>query len=1001
MNEINNPDKKRILIIDDNTQIHQDFKKVLLTSKDEESDLGKLEEALLEKEEEQPFETYTLDCVSQGEEGLKMVKESIKKKEPYAVAFIDVRMPPGLDGIETISKIWQIYPDIQIVICTAYSDYSWAELFNKFGHTDKLLILKKPFDNIEVRQLTYTLSKKWELNKTANLKMNELEEKVDKRTSELNEAKVRFQNLYNYAPDMYFSVSPKGIVLSVNKYGAEYLGYKPDELVGNSVWIVVYKEDLKEIQKQVSEIFSKKLIKSELEFRKIKKDGSIIWVNERTYLFLDDNGNPKELLIMCRDITERKNAKYELQQSEEKYRTMIEHSNDMIWTLNAKGEFAYFNKRSEELTGYKIEEGIGKTFIPIILEEDLKMVGKVFADTLAGNSNHYEVRIHDSARKKILSLSVNTAPIFEDGKVTGTVSFGRDITEQKSAEEALRESEERYRNIFEHSPFGIITFDEKGNPINANKEVLNILGSPSIEDTRQINVLKYPPLQKNGFSSNFLKCLKTGEVINTETKYLSKWGKESFIHYTMAPIHIKENRIGGILSIFEDISERFLSEKALQESEKRFRQFFANSPECCFIISLEGTILDISKSALKVLGYLKKEIIGKPLLTTIYAPSSQEKAQKLFIKWSTTGELKNEELNMITKDGKERIVLLSVDAIRGTEGEIIYSILAQRDITERKQVEKALKESEQLSRAVVEGSPIGISVRNCNGTLLLANETWQTIWELTNKQVAEYSKPRKNLMMNEKDAYLGKHIEEVKKVYENGGEYFIPEIELLGTKNKKAKWISQHFYAIKNEKDSIDRVVILTEDITERKQAERIQSILYKIANVVNTTKDIHELFKSIRDHLSAIVNTDNFYIALYDKDKDTFSLPYHTDEKDTFDSFPAEKTLTAYVVRAGKSLFATEEKMEKLIQAGEVEKGKVGAPAKIWVGIPLKLGKDILGVIAVQSYTDASLYSDRDLEILEFVSDEIALAIAQKQAEEDLKNKNKELTAFNKIAVG
>ncbi len=502
------------------------------------------------------------------------------------------------------------------------------------------------------------------------------------------------------------------------------------------------------------------------------------------------------------------------------------------------------------------------------------MVGKVFEDTLAGNSNQYEVRIYDSTRK-ILTLSVNTAPIYKDGKVTGTVSFGRNITEQKSAEEALRESEER------------------------------------------------------------------------------------------------------------------------------FRQFFANSPEYCLIISLEGTILDINKSALKALGYLKKKIIGKPLLSTIYTPSSQEKAQKLFMKWSTTGELKNEELNIITKDGKERTVLLSVNAIRGTEGELFHSILVQRDITERKQAEKALKESEQLSRAVVESSPIGISIRNCNGTLLLANETWQKIWKLTNKQVTEYSKPKEKLIMDEKDTYLGEHIKEVKKVYENGGECFIPEIELLGAKNKKAKWISQHFYAIKNEKGGIDRVVILTEDITERKQAEKIQSVLYNIANVVNTTKDIHELFKAIRNHLSAIVNTDNFYIALCDKDKDAFLLPYHTDEKDTFDSFPAGKTLTAYVVRTGKPLFGTEEKRKKLIQTGKVKRGKIGAHAKIWVGVPLKLGKEVLGVIAVQSYTDASLYSVKDLEILEFVSDEIALAIAHKQAEENLKNKNKELIAFNKIAVG
>ncbi len=317
---MNNPDRKRILIIDDNTQIHQDFKKVLLTSKDEESDLGKLEEALLGKEEEQSIETYTIDCASQGEEGLKMVEESIRNKEPYAVAFIDVRMPPGLDGIETISRIWEIYPELQIVICTAYSDYSWQDLFDKFGNTDKLLILKKPFDNIEVRQLTYTLSKKWELNKIANLKINELEKIVQERTGEL-------------------------------------------------------------------------------------------------------------------------------QHSEEKYRTIIENSNDMIWMLNTKGEFTYFNKRSAELTGYKIEEGVGKTFIPIILEEDLEMVGKVFKDTLAGNSNHYEVKIHTVTGEKNLTLSVNTTPIFKDSKVTGTVSFGRDITKQKAIENELKKTNKKLQAL--------------------------------------------------------------------------------------------------------------------------------------------------------------------------------------------------------------------------------------------------------------------------------------------------------------------------------------------------------------------------------------------------------------------------------------------------------------------------------------------------------------------------------------------------------------------------
>jgi PAS domain S-box-containing protein len=125
-----------------------------------------------------------------------------------------------------------------------------------------------------------------------------------------------------------------------------------------------------------------------------------------------------------------------LKDSEEKYRTLIEHSNDMIWTLDEKGNFVYFNKKSEEITGHQIEEGIGGSFALIILKEDLEKVKKVFIETMQGKSQHYEVRIYDSKRR-ILFLSVNTAPILKNGKVIGTISFGRDITKQKKMEEEL------------------------------------------------------------------------------------------------------------------------------------------------------------------------------------------------------------------------------------------------------------------------------------------------------------------------------------------------------------------------------------------------------------------------------------------------------------------------------------------------------------------------------------------------------------------------------------
>ena len=458
----------KILIIDDNKQIHLDFKKVLLIAKKEEGELDKFEKALLGDSEKLQQQKYTIDCAFQGEEGLKLVEESLKKDEPYAVSFIDVRMPPGWDGIETISRIWKIYPDLQVVICTAYSDYSWDDIIQRIGYSDKLFILKKPFDNIEVRQLTFALSKKWELTRIARMKMSDLEKNVEERTKELKETKEKLQNLYDYAPDMYFSVAPDGTVLSVNQYGAEYLGYKQEELIGGSVWIIVYIDDLKKTQKQVTEIFKKKLIKDELEFRKVRKDGSIIWVNERTHLFLDETGNPKELLIMCRDITERKQTEKELQYSENKYRTMVEFSNDMIWTLDTKGNFIYINQKSEEITGHKIEESIGKTFEPLILKDDLKMVEDVFIKTLHGKPQRYEVRIYDS-KNRILFLSVNTAPIFKDGEVIGTVSFGRDITKHKQIEKKMKEK------LNELQLFYNIAKDREARIIELKDEVNNLM----------------------------------------------------------------------------------------------------------------------------------------------------------------------------------------------------------------------------------------------------------------------------------------------------------------------------------------------------------------------------------------------------------------------------------------------------------------------------------------------------------------------------------------------
>ena len=180
---------RRILIVDDNEDIHRDFHAILkgdaenLVNLDEEKNVLFGTAAQPSKE----LKIFEVDSAFQGEEGLEKIRTALREDRPYAMAFVDIRMPPGWDGLETIQRIWKEYSDLQVVICTAYSDYSWRQIVKELGETEKLLILKKPFDNIEVYQLASALTEKWHLGRQAQRKREELELIVEKRTKQLQE----------------------------------------------------------------------------------------------------------------------------------------------------------------------------------------------------------------------------------------------------------------------------------------------------------------------------------------------------------------------------------------------------------------------------------------------------------------------------------------------------------------------------------------------------------------------------------------------------------------------------------------------------------------------------------------------------------------------------------------------------------------------------------------------------------------------------------------------
>ncbi|CRM94906.1 Sporulation kinase E [Pseudomonas sp. 22 E 5] len=182
---MNQSPNRRLLLIDDTPSIHDDFRKILMPVVETNQALDAMESALFGDTTKARAPVFELHSAYGGEEGLQLLVTAMERKQPYALAFVDMRMPQGWDGAKTIEELWKVAPDLQVVICTAYSDYSWEDLLERLHAHDRLLILKKPFDNIEVQQMANTLANKWDMARRASLQTTHLEQLVEQRTQAL------------------------------------------------------------------------------------------------------------------------------------------------------------------------------------------------------------------------------------------------------------------------------------------------------------------------------------------------------------------------------------------------------------------------------------------------------------------------------------------------------------------------------------------------------------------------------------------------------------------------------------------------------------------------------------------------------------------------------------------------------------------------------------------------------------------------------------------------
>lgn len=420
----------RILIIDDDPEILKAYRSVLAPEDEVAGSSGNQLAKLLGRVQElDPSATprFQLDFAGQGGDGVQLVEAALQRNEPYAVAFIDIRMPPGIDGMETAVRIRRIDSDIEIVMVTAYSDRSREELVRTVGTPEKLLFLRKPFDPEELIQLALSLSAKWNLARRAE------------------EQKKELQTVLMTTPAAIYTVDKNQCITSWNRAAEQITGYTAAEVVGRPCILkhIVIGQECKNCLQGNSDDANQPC-----EIEIIDHTGMPRTLLRNGTCIRDRQGRFVRLIESLWDITDRKVAEAALAESEARFRALVETTSDWVWETDKTGCFTYCSPLCEVIYGYRPEELEGRLLFEMLLHPEEIDAGQALFRKCVKNKSGFQNIEHRSRTKdgQIIYIESSGIPVIaEDGQIIGFRGIDRDITRRKLIEKERQELEEQYR----------------------------------------------------------------------------------------------------------------------------------------------------------------------------------------------------------------------------------------------------------------------------------------------------------------------------------------------------------------------------------------------------------------------------------------------------------------------------------------------------------------------------------------------------------------------------
>jgi PAS domain S-box-containing protein len=864
--------------------------------------------------------------------------------------------PGWVDAFHLLGHVRDRSLDLPVVLCTGTGSEELAVAAMKAGFDD--YVLKHPH---HFPRLVPAIR-------------SALEEATRRRIA--REAETRYRTLFEGVPVGLYRATLSGQVLDANPALLQLLGFPSRESLMAVNLRDVYVEP--RARRQFLEKLEREGEVHDMELQWRRYGGQIITVRTGARPVRDASGRLLHYEGVVEDITERKRARQELQESNQFRQEIIHGAGEGIVVYDRDLRYIVWNRYMEQMTGLPAERVLGRRpdeVLPFLRDHgiDRLLERALGGDTASSEDVPYAIPETGNSGWAIATYGPHRDAA---GQIVGVIGIVHDVTERRRAEQALRESEERFRLMADAAPVMIWTDDAAGMTNYFNKPWLDFTGR-TLEQERGLGSREsIHPEDLPRFVEVYAAAQKARTSFQTDYRLRRHDGEYRWVLETAMPRFTPAGEFEGFIGSVIDISERRRAEEAVRESEERFRFMADAAPVMIWLDDVHGQCTYFSKPWLDYTGRPLEAELGLGWLDGVH-PDDRDGIRAGEAAARKKLEPFHMEYRLRRHDGEYRWIFDTAHPRFTPSGVFAGYIGSSIDITDRRRAGEALAESEARYRTQVEHAPEAIVVFDMDtGRFVEANENALRLYGLSREELfavgpADLSPPIQpdgRSSAESAAAYIREALEGGTPVFEwthvDAEGRIVPcEVRLVRLPSAARRVV----------RGSVT-------NISERKHSEKVRAALYEIAATTNAAEDLDEFYAAIHGIVGELMYARNFYVALHDPDAGLLSFPYCVDELDPPPMpRPLRKGLTEYVLHSGEPLLMPDEDFAAMIATGKVE--SVGSPSVDWLGVPLKSRGRTFGVLVVQSYDPRFRYGPTDRDVLTFVSQQIAVAIERKGA--------------------